>query len=64
MDDLTILVLRSDEPNDIQELTTVNLPGVPRVVNSVNAEGETFEVQRVRWAELLVQLTVKSERYG
>jgi hypothetical protein len=64
MVEATILVLRSDDLHDIEEFTTVNLPGVPRLGESVIAEGESFEVRAVSWSEELIRLRVISQQYG
>jgi hypothetical protein len=62
--DVTVMVLRSENENDVTELATVSLPGVPRVGDIVIAKGALFEVRSVTWSEELVSLTCYSTTYG
>jgi hypothetical protein len=64
MVEVTIMILLSDHPNDAKELATLNLPGVPRVSDTVIAKGALFEVRGVTWSEELVSLTCYSTTYG
>lgn len=62
--DVTLLVINSEDGRDLRELRSVLLPGVPRVGESVVAEGTTWEVREVTWSEQFVSLYVYSESYG
>lgn len=63
MVDITLKVVRSEDGRDLQELTTISLPGVPRVGESVIADNTIWEVRKVTWGAEFVSLHVYSESY-
>lgn len=64
MADVTIMVIKSENGRDVRELTTISLPGVPRVGDTVIAAGALFEVRKVTWSAESISLHVLSESYG
>jgi hypothetical protein len=62
--DVTLMVIESEDGRDLRELRRISLPGVPRVGESVIAEGTMWEVRKVTWSEEFVSIHVYNESYG
>lgn len=63
---VTVDVLASEDLNDTREWRTLELAGVPRVGETVVAQGTTFTVKAVAWSDTdgNVTITVENDTYG